>query len=99
MLPLSEVTPALSKAFRYSIATDFRCSFVIVCLVSAMDGFLLGVVMSPAANRFAGESPRCFVYSAAARVGVACFTGSAVAPLPAGEERAGVGPMVAPPAQ
>ena len=28
--------PALPKAFRYSSATDFRCSFVIVCLVSAI---------------------------------------------------------------
>src|ERR1700722_15205925 len=36
MLPPVEVTPPLSNAFRYSIATDFRCSSVIVWMVSAM---------------------------------------------------------------
>src|SRR4051794_3833796 len=31
-----EVTPLLSKAFKYSTATDLRCSSVIVCLLIAM---------------------------------------------------------------
>src|SRR4249919_692919 len=34
--PPVDVTPPLSNAFRYSIATDLRCSSVMVCLVSAM---------------------------------------------------------------
>src|SRR6516164_5106898 len=36
MLPPSEVVPPLSKALRYSMATDLRCSSVMVCLLSAM---------------------------------------------------------------
>src|SRR2546421_608227 len=36
MLPPVEVTPPLSNAFRYSSATDLRCSPVIVCVVRAM---------------------------------------------------------------
>src|SRR5512144_3373363 len=36
MLSPLDVTPPLSKAFRYSMATDLRCSSVIVCVVSAM---------------------------------------------------------------
>ncbi|HEY6511938.1 MAG TPA: hypothetical protein VI032_08170 [Burkholderiaceae bacterium] len=34
--PPLEVTPPLSNAFRYSIATDLRCSSVMVCLASAI---------------------------------------------------------------
>src|ERR1700730_11884582 len=37
MLPPSVVTPALSKALRYSTITDFLCSSVIVCLETAID--------------------------------------------------------------
>src|SRR5215472_9603768 len=36
MLSPEDVTPPLSNAFRYSSATDLRCSSVIVCLVRAM---------------------------------------------------------------
>src|SRR5262245_7516774 len=36
MLPPFDVTPLLSKALRYSSATDLRCSSVIVCRVIAM---------------------------------------------------------------
>src|SRR5262249_12592020 len=36
MLVPDEVTPRLSKAFRYSKATDLRCSSVIVCFVRAI---------------------------------------------------------------
>src|SRR4030095_8847075 len=36
MLPPFDVTPLLSNAFRYSSATDLRCSSVIVCRVIAM---------------------------------------------------------------
>src|SRR5262245_8588661 len=36
MLAPDEVTPRLSKAFRYSKATDLRCSSVIVCFVRAI---------------------------------------------------------------
>src|SRR5687768_9539444 len=36
MLPPSEVTPPWSKAFRYSSATDLRCSSVMLCLVSVI---------------------------------------------------------------
>src|SRR5919109_919138 len=36
MLPPVDVTPLLSNAFRYSSATDLRCSSVIVCRVIAM---------------------------------------------------------------
>src|SRR3954465_9396525 len=35
MLPPVEVVPALSKALRYSRATDLRCSSVIVCVATA----------------------------------------------------------------
>src|SRR5262245_14122573 len=36
MLAPLEVTPLLSNAFRYSIATDLRCSSVMVCFVIAI---------------------------------------------------------------
>src|SRR5215813_12959509 len=36
MLAPVEVTPRLSKAFRYSKATDLRCSSVIICFVTAI---------------------------------------------------------------
>src|SRR4249920_2087455 len=36
MLAPLEVTPLLSKAFRYSRATDLRCSSVMLCLVIAI---------------------------------------------------------------
>src|SRR4029078_7423539 len=36
MLPPSEVPPPLSNALRYSSATDFRCSSVMVFVVSAI---------------------------------------------------------------
>src|SRR5687768_2336328 len=40
MLPPFDVTPLLSNAFRYSSATDFRCSSVIVMRVIAIAGDL-----------------------------------------------------------
>src|SRR4026209_2948966 len=40
MLPPVDVTPPLSKAFRYSSATDFRCSSVMVCVLTAMHRLL-----------------------------------------------------------
>src|SRR3954466_6175507 len=42
MLPPVEVTPALSKALRYSSATDLRCSSVIVWVAMAMRSSLCG---------------------------------------------------------
>src|SRR5438067_12247687 len=39
MLAPVEVTPRLSKAFRYSKATDLRCSSVIVCFATAISFF------------------------------------------------------------
>jgi hypothetical protein len=36
MLPPVDVTPLLSNALRYSSATDFRCSSVIVSLLTAI---------------------------------------------------------------
>src|SRR3954466_12020040 len=42
MLPPVLVTPALSKALRYSSATDLRCSSVMVCLATAIGGTLSG---------------------------------------------------------
>src|SRR5215813_9432421 len=36
MLSPVEVTPWLSKAFKYSKATDLRCSSVIICFVTAI---------------------------------------------------------------
>src|SRR6267142_391083 len=38
--PPLDVTPPVSSAFRYSSATDLRCSSVMVCLVSAMETLL-----------------------------------------------------------
>src|SRR5688572_19838966 len=38
MLPPDDVTPLLSKALRYSSATDLRCSSVIACRLIAMRG-------------------------------------------------------------
>src|SRR4029079_7796706 len=46
MLPPSQVFPALSKAFRYSITTDLRCSSVMVCLATAID-LLLEAILHP----------------------------------------------------
>src|SRR5215211_6241507 len=43
MLPPVDVTPPLSNALRYSSATDFRCSSVIVWVVTAI-GHLLSRV-------------------------------------------------------
>src|SRR3954452_2397803 len=42
MLPPVEVTPALSKALRYSSATDLRCSSVMVWIAMAMRNSLCG---------------------------------------------------------
>src|SRR4051812_6114895 len=42
MLPPVLVTPALSKALRYSSATDLRCSSVMVCVATAIGGTLSG---------------------------------------------------------
>src|SRR5262249_1018663 len=44
MLAPVEVTPRLSKAFRYSKATDLRCSSVIICFVMAI---CLGICIGP----------------------------------------------------
>src|SRR6478609_4134681 len=43
MLPPVDVTPPLSKAFRYSSATDLRCSSVIVCCATATTHLLVSV--------------------------------------------------------
>src|SRR5438045_1840796 len=40
MLPPVEVTPPASKAFRYSRATDLRCSSVMDCVETAMSSLL-----------------------------------------------------------
>jgi hypothetical protein len=55
MLSPAEVTPPLSNAFRYSSATDLRCSSVIVCRVRVIAlSFPLGPARehdSPAGKR------------------------------------------------
>src|SRR6266545_7112282 len=42
MLPPVDVSPPLSNALRYSMATDLRCSSVIVSLVTVMADLLQG---------------------------------------------------------
>src|SRR4051812_23909349 len=58
MLPPVGVVPPLSRALRYSRATDLRCSSVIVCVATAMVGLLcwLQRVRARVASAFAVDS-------------------------------------------